>query len=166
MALTATAFTYVVLPTDGTVVTSAGQTVAVGDVGMPKYVINGKERITRVRLQLDAASTNAAYPTSGGIPLSTSFSDYGLTRNLNYIMMYSQGIHEAPTGLATGLAMFVHRTPATGGPGYIVGFGAWATGAGPSTAATGRHGFPELPTTWVPGTDPWTHLFYVEAHGW
>jgi hypothetical protein len=88
-----------------------------------------------------------------------------MIRNMEYLELYGQGILEDPTGLATEAPMFVMRTPATGG-NYLVGFSALATGAGATSMATTRKGFPELPTTWTPTLSPYTQTFYIKAYGW
>lgn len=166
MPLTATAFSYVLLPTVGSVVTSAGVNTNVG-AGGGHGVIIGKQRETRLKVILNNASDLAAYPTSGGIPLSTSPADWGMIRNVDYVIMTGHGYDGNPSGPITNAPLFVHQSPPTGGPaGSIRGFGALITGAGPSAFATMRAGFPELPTTWTPTLGAQNHSFYFIARGW
>ena len=166
MALTATCFNYVLLPTLGTVVTSAGANTNVGP-GANHGNIIGKQRVQRLMLTLDNASDGNAYPTSGGIPLSTAISDWGMIRNLDYVVLTGYGYHAAPTGPVTTAPIWVHNAPPTGpSPGFLRGLAGAATGAGPSTAATMVKGLPELPTTWTPTLSPRTHAIYMLAYGW
>lgn len=166
MALTATAFNYVLLPTLGAVVTSAGANTNIGP-GANHGNIIGKQRIQRLMLTLDNPSNGAAYPTSGGIPLSTAIGDWGMKRNLDYVVMTGHGYNAAPTGPVTNAPVFVHANPPTGGAaGYIRAFGAMITGVGPSAFPTMRAGLPELPTTWTPTLSVRTHAFYFVAYGW
>lgn len=164
MALTATAFNYTLIPTAGSVVTSAGVNTNVA-AGGGHGIIIGKQRKVRVHLYLNNATNDAAYPTSGGLPLSTTASDWGMIRNIDYLEMIGYGYHGAATGAVTLSPIWVLNEPATGGR-FLRGFGGAATGAGPSTAATMVKGLPELPTTWTPTLDPTTPAFYFYAYGW
>ncbi len=156
--LTSTCFTYTVLPTPGAIVTAAGVAVNVGRGA--DYQILGKVRITRVRASLDNEAAGAtAYPGGGGIPLSTAFRDWGMTRNLDYITMIGHGINENPSGLATETPIWELSTPATGG-NYVKGYRAV------TSRATAGGGLQELATEWGPEAQDWTHVFYFRAYGW
>jgi len=161
-----TAFNYVVLPTALAVVTGAGVAVNSGR-GLVHGNIIGKQREQRLMLTLDNNTTDDAYPTSGGIQLSTAASDWGMKRNIDYVVMTGYGYHSGPTGPVTLAPLWVHNRPPTGPtPGFLRGFAALATGAGATSMATMRAGFPELPTTWTATLSPRTHAFYFIARGW
>ena len=151
MPLTATAWTLVVLPTDAT--PSMGPTPG-------KYRISEKTRITRVRAELTNASNGAAYPTSGGIPLpsfnptGTPVADWGMIRNLDYVVF--QGVGHTASGLATAVPVWQYNPTAHA----ILGFRALA-----SNVSTDQ-GLRELATTWTPTLAPFNTVFFFEAKGW
>ncbi len=163
MPLTATCFNYVLLPTLGAVVTSAGVNTNIGPGAIHGQVLGGV-REQRLMLTLDnASSASLAYPTSGGIPLSTILSDWGMKRNLDYVQMYGHGFLRDPSGPVTEVPLWVLNDPPSGGR-FLRGFGAWITGASPSDTA--RDGFPELTTTFLPANAAGTYAFYFIAKGW
>ena len=153
-ALTATAFSYILLPTAGSVVTSAGANTNVAQGGQGGVII-GKQRKTRVRVQLDNAANNSAYPTSGGIPLATAVSNWGMVRNLDYIEVYGYG--HTGTGPADGVMWQYNPTAHS-----MVGHWSEFTTAGPGGATE----FPELATGWTPTLAGVVPVFYINAYGW
>lgn len=153
-----TAFNYVVLPTALAVVTGAGVAVNSGH-GLVHGNIIGKQREQRLMLTLDNNTSDDAYPTSGGIQLSTVASDWGMKRNIDYVVMTGYGYDAAPTGPVTLAPVWVLNDPPTGGR-FLRGFGT------PTSAATTRQGLQELPSTWTATLSPRTHAFYFIARGW
>jgi hypothetical protein len=152
-ALTATGFNYVLLPTAGAVVTSAGADTNVAAQG-GHGVIVGKQRKTRLRLELTNATNNSFYPSSGGIPLATAASNYGMVRNVDYINVYGMG--HTGSGLSDGVVWSYNPTAHS-----MVGH--WAENP---TAAGGVSQLPELATTWSATMNPVNTVFYVDAYGW
>ncbi len=165
VALTATCWSIELQPTLGAVVTSAGANTNVGPGANHPMRMGHRVKEARAMLLLNNQTTDDSYPTSGGIPLPSSPSDYGLVRNIDYIILTGYGYHNDPTGPVTTAPIWVLAQPPTGGR-YIRGFAGAATGAGPSTAASMILGHPELPTTWTPTLSPRTHAFYVVVRGW
>jgi hypothetical protein len=145
MPLTATSWNYVVLPTD-----------ASPELGPApyKYRIENKQRIVRVRAELTNASNGAAYPTSGGIPLSSTPGDWGMIRNVDYVILTGAG--HTVSGRVTGYANWVYAPTSHS----IVGFQRPATGS--VTAALNQ----ELTTAWTPTLSDVNTVLYFEARGW
>lgn len=166
-ALGATSWTMAILPTPGAQVTAAGlQTnVAAGGRG----IIQNKQRCVRVRMTLDNAGANDAYATSGGIPLPSFMPaatdgsyDWGMIRNLDYVVMYGEGAPWQATGNATGEPRWVYNPTAHAIFGYI----SIPTGAGVTPLATHIQGDRELPTTWVWDVGTIHREFFFTAYGW
>lgn len=165
VALSATAWSMAILPTPGAIVTSAGveTNVAAGGVG----VILGKIRCVRVRMTMDNAADLSAYPTSGGVPLpsfepapSLGSYDWGMIRNLDYIVMYGRG-HTA-SGLATQQQPFWEYSPTQHS---MVGWEVLKT-ISASLGPTEAVGPVELGTAWTPTLSPIPTVLYFTAYGW
>jgi hypothetical protein len=154
VALTATCFNYVLLPTAGANVTSAGSNTNVAALRRHGVIV-GKQRKTRVRVELANAANSSFYPSSGGIPLATGVSNYGMVRNLDYVM--HTGMGHTGTGLADSV-MWNYSPTAHSMVGH---WGEYPTaGGGPSQ-------FQELPTTWSATLNTAVDVvFYFDAYGW
>ena len=153
-ALTATCFTYSQLPTPGAIVTGAGIDTNVG--GGPRSRIENGVRITRVRIAMDNAAADSTYPSSGGIPLSSTPGDWGMQRNLDHIEIY--GMRHTATG-PIGDAVWKYD------PVNHAVFGHWMA----VTEYVGVTNFTELATLWMPtlaGGDTNVPVFYANCYGW
>lgn len=156
--LTATAMTLAVLPTAGSTVTSANQTVSVA--AGPRYIIENKQRITRVRVSVDNAASDSTYPSSGGMPLPTLHNSWGMTRNLDNVVF--EGIGHTSSGLATARTPLWEYNPTAHS---MIGWEVMHTlsaSAGPTEAK----GPQELATTWSPTLSPIPTVMYFRAYGW
>lgn len=147
MPLTATAFNYIVLPTDAA--PSRGPTPG-------KFKLSDGVRTVRIRAELTNASSGAAYPTSGGIPLSSTPADWGMIRNLDYVMMYGQEHTASGTLVDQPVWRYAPSSHA------LVGLRAQYTTAGPGGATE----LLELSTAWTPTGVANAPVFYFEAKGW
>jgi len=163
----ATSWNMAILPTPGAIVTGQGlQTnVAAGGQG----IIFGKQRCVRVRMTLDNCQVNDAYPTSGGMalpsfmPAATDGSyDWGMIRNLDYVVMYGEGAPYAATGNATGEPRWVYSPSLHA----IMGFLSVPTSIGPTPVATAVLGDAELTTSWEWDAGGLHRIFYFTAYGW
>lgn len=157
-ALTATCFVYTALPTPGAEPTVAG--VDVNVARGPHYRIENGVRVVRIRAAMTNALTDSTYPSSGGVPLSSSPGDWGMVRNLDYINMYGRG--HTSTGLAT------NRTPDWNYAPTLHSMIGWETNFTLSASAgpTEAKGPQELATTWTPTLSPINTVFYFKAYGW
>lgn len=114
--------------------------------------IEGKKKRNRVVATI-SATQDLTYPSSGGIPLPTTPSDWGMVRNLDYIHVYS------PAFSASLDVMWKYLASDHALRGY-------GTASNIATGGSGGVRLSELATTWKPSLGPGGNVFYVEAVGW
>lgn len=149
MALTATCFTYAVLPTNAQ--------ASRGPDPRAMGRIENKDRVVRIRAQLNNASNGNSYPTSGGIPLSTTQTDWGMIRNLDYVQFVGVGGASVAYSASAAPGPAWHYNPETHS---MIGF------TSPTALASTAWGLGELSTAWTPTISAIPTTFFFVAHGW